>query len=289
ISVKQEGLVSSHLHQKVGVGTLLHARSPVGAFVLEPSSRRPLVLLAAGVGITPLLAMLREALAQQARGEPARHLYLFQSARRLADLAFREELDELVRRGAGYVHVQRLLSQPESEAVPGSQFDQAGRLSIEHLKRALPFDDYDFYLCGPGGFTQALYDGLRALRIADDRLHAETFGPSTLRRSAPVQDNAPAQPPAATAPVAVVFSRSAKEARWTPPGGSLLELAESRGLNPEFSCRGGSCGTCSTRILSGAVHYPNPPAELPEADHALICCAVPAEQGDNPTPLVLDL
>ena len=84
----------------------------------------------------------------------------------------------------------------------------------------------------------------------------------------------------------VVFQRSAKQARWQPDGGSLLELAESRGLRPEFSCRGGSCGTCKTRLIRGEVNYPQPPAEVPDAGEVLICCAVPA-QGSQ--PLVLDL
>ena len=79
---------------------------------------------------------------------------------------------------------------------------------------------------------------------------------------------------------------SAKEARWEPGGASLLELAESRGLNPEFSCRGGSCGTCRTRLVSGQVHYLNMPAELPVEGEVLICCAVPAESEE---PLVLEL
>ena len=87
----------------------------------------------------------------------------------------------------------------------------------------------------------------------------------------------------------VYFSASATEARWKPDGGSLLELAESRGLSPEFSCRGGSCGTCAARLVSGAVHYPNPPAQLPDGDKVLICCAVPAQTADNPQPLVLDI
>jgi ferredoxin len=85
--------------------------------------------------------------------------------------------------------------------------------------------------------------------------------------------------------VPVYFTASAKEARWTPDAGSLLELAERRGLTPEFSCRGGSCGTCKTRLVSGQVHYPNPPAELPDDGGVLICCAVPAA-GE---PLQLDL
>ena len=97
------------------------------------------------------------------------------------------------------------------------------------------------------------------------------------------------QPPAASEPVPVYFAASAKEARWAPGSGTLLELAEARGLAPEFSCRGGSCGTCKTRLVSGQVHYPNPPAELPEAGSVLICCAVPAQVEEGIQALVLDI
>ncbi len=87
----------------------------------------------------------------------------------------------------------------------------------------------------------------------------------------------------------MLFSASAKEARWEPGGGSLLELAESRGLNPDFSCRGGSCGTCRTRLVSGQVHYLNLPAEMPAEGEVLICCAVPAQAKEGDAPLVLEL
>jgi len=148
----------------------------------------------------------------------------------------------------------------------------------------LPFDDFDFYVCGPASFTQGLYDDLRAMHIRDERIHAETFGPSTLKRTHDPQAVVLQQPPAATTSVPVVFERSAKEARWQPDGGTLLELAESRGLEPEYSCRSGSCGTCKTRLVKGQVHYPVPPAQMPAEGEVLICCAIPASG-----PLVLDL
>jgi ferredoxin len=134
-----------------------------------------------------------------------------------------------------------------------------------------------------------MYDGLRALNIVDKRIHAEAFGPSTLQRPATEPLAEPVQLPAASTPVPVYFASSAKEARWTPDSGSLLELAESHGLSPDFSCRGGSCGTCKTRIVSGNVHYPNPPAQMPDDDTVLICCAIPAQQDGGVQPLVLDL
>ncbi|WAC45743.1 pyridoxamine 5'-phosphate oxidase family protein [Pseudomonas sp. SL4(2022)] len=289
ISVKRDGLASAYLHEQIKVGSLLEAKAAQGQFVLAPEQRRPLVLLAAGVGITPLLSMLREVAYQNRRLRRRRTVWLMQSARQQAELAFSRELQELEQESGETLHWLRVLSQPETGLQEGLDFDLHGRIDVTLLKTVLPFDDYDFVLCGPSAFTQDLYDGLRELNISDSRLHAETFGPSSLKRhpdkAGPTQD----WPPAASIPVPVLFEHSAKEARWLPGSGSLLELAESRGLTPEFSCRGGTCGICSTRIVSGQVTYPQPPANLPVEGEALICCAVPAAGKDGTQPLVLDL
>jgi ferredoxin len=168
----------------------------------------------------------------------------------------------------------------------GQGYDATGRIDVELLKQLLALDDYDYYLCGPGSFTQSLYDGLRKLRIPDDRIHAETFGPSTLVRDAEVSVPAAPQVPASSESVKILFASSGKEARWEPGSGTLLELAEARGLSPEFSCRGGSCGTCKTRLSQGQVHYLNSPAEPVAEDEVLICCAVPAQGSET---VVLDV
>jgi ferredoxin-NADP reductase/predicted pyridoxine 5'-phosphate oxidase superfamily flavin-nucleotide-binding protein len=289
ISVKRDGLVSAHLHQRIQVGDLIEARAPQGRFTVQADERRPLVLLAAGVGVTPLLSMLREVIYEGERIRRTRPTWFIQSARSLAELGFRDELYELATRAKDKIRALRLLSQPEEHASEGEDFELAGRIDIALLKSLLPLDDYDFYLCGPGPFTQALYDSLRELRIGDDRIHAETFGPSTLVRQRDQLTPAVEQVPAASSPVKVLFAASSKEARWEPGAGSLLELAESRGLNPDFSCRGGSCGTCRTRLVSGQVHYLNLPAEMPAEGEVLICCAVPAQTKEGDAPLVLEL
>jgi ferredoxin-NADP reductase/predicted pyridoxine 5'-phosphate oxidase superfamily flavin-nucleotide-binding protein len=289
ISVKREGLISSHLHQQIRVGDVLEARAPQGHFTVAPLERRPLVLLAAGVGITPLLSMLREVVYQGLRTRGIRPTLLLQGSRTLADQPFRAELDRLLEDAGGAVRVVRVLSQPEADVFEGEDFDLTGRVDVALLQSVLEvedFDQVDFVLCGPGAFTQGIYDSLRDLDVRDAQIHAETFGPSTLKRQADPDAIVIEQPPAAITSVPVVFERSAKEARWQPDGSSLLELAESRGLRPEFSCRGGSCGTCKTRLISGAVNYPQPPADMPEAGQVLICCAVPAQSDAS---LVLDL
>ncbi len=291
ISVKRDGAVSSYLHDQVAVGDLLEARAPEGGFVVDAAEHRPLVLISAGVGSTPMLAMLRHVVYEGLRTRRLRQTWFLHSARTAAERPFDTELAALIKLGNGAIQVVRALSQPEGSATQGVNYDYRGRLSTDLLQAVLPFGDFDFYLCGPGAFTQDLYDGLRALRVPDDRIHAEAFGPSTLERSQDPGQAAllPALAPPSTEPVHVVFAKSGKEARWLPGSGTLLELAEARGLTPEFSCRGGTCGTCRTAVLSGEVTYKTPPTAPVGAAESLICCAVPAAgQGLQPR-LVLDL
>jgi ferredoxin-NADP reductase len=281
ISVKREGLASRHLHDVIRVGDIIEARAPIGDFTIDPHAKRPAVLLGGGVGITPLLAMLRHVVYEGLRTRGIRPTILFHAARSKKDRPFDRELAERVDAAQGAVHVIRVLSEVD-DAEAGTDYDAAGRINMALLTRFLPFNDYDFYLCGPSPFTQALYDGLRGYNIADDRIHAEAFGPSSLMRTAEITLAAPPRRPASTKPVPVAFMNSLKEARWTPEAGTLLDLAEARGLNPEYSCRVGSCGTCRTRLLAGAVTYLKEPAAPVADDEVLICCAVPAEQqGDG--------
>ena len=274
ISVRRQGHVSTHLHG-LKVGDLIEARAPAGAFTIDAAAPRPAVLLAAGVGITPMLAMLRHLVYEGHRTRHMRPVWLFQAAKAAGDRAFAAEIASLVAAGGGDVRLVRVLGSAEG-ATSGKDYEVTGRIDAELLQRALPFGDYDFYLCGPGPFMQSLYDGLRALNVPDNRIHAEAFGPSALKRASDAGAEF-AGKPASTGPVHVVFARSGKEARWQPGGGTLLELAEARGLSPEFGCRGGSCGSCAARILEGAVSYAERPSFPVEDGEALICCAVPAE------------
>ncbi|WP_321931265.1 2Fe-2S iron-sulfur cluster-binding protein [Paraburkholderia guartelaensis] len=292
ISVKRDGRVSSHLHDTLKEGDMLEARSPAGNFTIDARATRPVVLLAAGVGVTPMLAMLRHIVYEGLRTRRIRPTWFLYAARTRAERAFDDELHALEREAGGTVKLFNVLSDPAG-ALSGSDYQALGHIDMGMLSEVLPFNDYDFYLCGPSGFMQSLYDGLRGLNIADSRIHAEAFGPASLKRvpDAAAQPAAPARAPAADV-VAVRFERATKDVRWTPSaGGTLLELAEASGLAPEFSCRGGSCGTCRTRILEGAVAYPNvqPSVSVGESE-ALICCAVPAASPAGEAPsLVLDL
>ncbi|MCL9998857.1 MAG: FAD-binding oxidoreductase [Erythrobacter sp.] len=287
LGVKRQGLVSNHLHDDLAVGDVIEARAPAGGFVIDPLEARPAVLLAAGVGITPMLAMLRSIVFEGLRKRRIRPTFLFIAARSLAERAFDHEIAELAAQAGGAVRVIRLLNVTEG-ASPGVDFDAEGRIGVDLFRQTLPFDAYDFYMCGPPPFMQGLYDQLSDIGLPDARIHAEAFGPASLKRREP--EGAAALPPVSDKPVPVAFAKSGKEARWDAAAGSLLELAEARGLTPEYSCRSGSCGTCAVKVLEGRVTYAARPSAEVDAGHALICCAVPAAaEAGGGDRLILDL
>jgi ferredoxin-NADP reductase len=153
ISVKKEGRASHHLHT-LREGDLLEVRAPAGGFTVDAAERRPAVLLAAGIGITPLLAMLRHLVHEGRRTRTLRPTWLFHAARTREERPFDDEIAALLEDGKGGVRRVRTLSQPAG-AVPGRDYEKEGRIDMALLKATLPFDDYDFYLCGPAAFMQA--------------------------------------------------------------------------------------------------------------------------------------
>ena len=153
------------------------------------------------------------------------------------------------------------------------------------LASILPSDDFDFFLCGPVGFMQSIYDGLRGANIADERIYAEAFGASGLLRHSdrPTRGNATGRQPTGVRYLCAIRKNRNLDAGF----GSLLELAETAGLTPEFQCRIGSCGTCRTQLLKGAVAYETQPSADVDDGHALICCAVPAQVANSEVRLEL--
>lgn len=293
ISVKREaaprpdlpaGLVSGHLHDSVGVGDILTAEGPRGAFVLDETSDRPVVLLSGGVGQTPMVSMLH-ALATRSD----RRALFVHACENGAVHALRAEVGDLVARRPGLAaHV--CYRTPSAEDRAAGRFDSEGVIDRALLQRLLCLDDYDFYLCGPPPFMQAVYRTLRGLGVDRERIAYEFFGPATVLDAEDEPKPAPPSPPvAAEAPVAasgaitVEFRKSGIHAEWQPGSQSLLSLAEDQGLKPDFSCRAGICGTCTSRILSGEVSYFEEPLEELAPGEVLLCCSRPT------TAVVLDL
>ncbi|MFT4769434.1 MAG: ferredoxin-NADP reductase [Glaciecola sp.] len=290
LSIKRDadGVASAYIHDELKVGDRFKARIPAGQFVLDRKSARPVVLLSAGVGITPMLAMAQalsaEATSNERINDNGRPLYFIHGTSNGATHAFGEELAELRRRNKN-LRVHTAYSRPRIEDRVGRDFNAVGRVNIDLLRSVLPFDDFDFYLCGPGEFMQSLYTDLRNAQVPDERIRFEAFGPSTVKRSMPKTE-----PEENAQPLSVEFAQSGIVAQWTPASGTLLELAEANGIDAAYSCRSGVCGACATKLDTGNVDYVEQPAAELASGEVLICSARPrTPNSQEPEPLVLQL
>jgi ferredoxin-NADP reductase/MOSC domain-containing protein YiiM len=282
VSVKREsrGAASQFLHTRVRAGDLLEAAAPRGTFTLRPG-QAPVLLISAGVGATPVLAMLHALAAARS----TRDIWWLHGSRRRADEPFAAEsralLDALpgARRHVCY-------SDPGPDDVQGRDYDTAGRLSAPVLAALDLPRDAEAYLCGPPAFMADISAALAAGGIQAARIRTEVFGagPAVTPGIAPAparRPHAPAGQPGAGPLVA--FARSDLSARWDPGYASLLEFAEACDVPVRWSCRTGVCHTCETAVISGAVRYDPDPVDDPADGSALICCSRPGED------LVLDL
>jgi len=319
ISVKREGpagpglppgRASNWLHDRLTVGDTLPIKPPSGDFTLDATEHRPALLLSGGVGITPMMAMLRHVVQVGIRTGRTRPLVFVHSARTRTARPFRSELAQLEDQAPADALRLYSVVTDEPHPAPGqtdADVDKLGRIDRRFLDQVRPADDPDVYLCGPPGFMQALYDTLRELGTLDARIRAEAFGPGSLTRQPDAGQDAdpsgnertagsPIRHGAAPAEQALItFAQSGFARTWTPADGTLLEFAEHQGLSPDFGCRAGQCGTCATRIPSGTVTYCHETEATPPDGHALICSAVPAvasnadERDPAPPRVTLDL
>jgi ferredoxin-NADP reductase/MOSC domain-containing protein YiiM/ferredoxin len=283
IGVKNErGLASDFLHQSVRPGTRLEISAPRGSFTLAAGAT-PVVLISAGVGVTPMLAMLHAAVAANV-GTP-RPIWWLHSARDRAHHSFAREADELLVTLPGS-HRCVTYSRPAPGDRLGQDFDRPGHLSPDMLHALGIPQDAEFYLCGPPGFLEAFQTGLAAWGIPWPRVHAEVFGPTTARTPgiASVAATLPHRPdgPAGDGPV-VTFSRSGLAVPWDSRFGSLLELAEACAVPVRWACRSGVCHNCESGLIEGELAYAPEPLDLPAEGNALICCSAPR------TAIALDL
>jgi ferredoxin-NADP reductase len=282
ISVKREpgGAGSGYLHERLGVGDRLDVAAPRGAFVLRPAET-PVLLVSAGVGATPLLAMLHALAADHSE----REVWWLHGARGGGERPFAAEAARLLAAlPDARSHV--CLSRPGPDDVEGRDFQTAGRVTAALLASLGPPADADAYLCGPAPFMAEVSAALAADGLPAAHIRTEPFGPAApITPGIAAAPSRPPHPPAARPPTGptVEFARSDLAVTWDPDDVSLLELAEACDVPVRWSCRTGVCRTCETALVSGSVDYAPEPVESPAGGTALICCARP--RGD----VVLDL
>jgi ferredoxin-NADP reductase/MOSC domain-containing protein YiiM len=262
ISVKREpdGVASGYLHTRLAVGDEIEVAAPRGTFILDESDA-PLLLLSAGIGATPVMAMLHALAA--ARSE--REIWWLHGAHSRADHAFATEASTLLA-SLPNVHSHVYYSRDEGRLTPAA----LAELDLPH--------DAAAYLCGPAPFMDEVGAGLAALGLDPARIHTEPFGPAPgLTPGIAATPTRAPHPPTGepgTGPT-VEFARSNLAVPWGDGYASLLEFAEACDVPVRWSCRTGVCHNCETTLIAGPVSYDPDPVEPPADGSALICCARP--------------
>lgn len=263
------GLVSGYLHDQAAVGTVVHLRAPSGRFVLAEDDDVPIVLIAGGIGITPLLSIARDALERRSNSD----VHLFYGTRSGRETAFLPELRELSQAFERF-HLTIVHSRPDPDE-PDRDDYETGLIDVPLLRRVLPHGRHRFYLCGPPPMMASLVPALRAWGVSPGDLRYEAFGPASV---ASAENLAPTP---LTEPLEIRFANSGQTLTWDGCDTNLLDLAERNGVAVASGCRSGSCGTCETEILAGEVDYVVPPTFDVTPGHCLLCVATPR------APLVL--
>ena len=282
ITVKHEqaGAASGYLHTSLRVGAQLEIAAPRGIFILD-STNAPVLLISAGIGATPVLAMLH-ALATE---HSDREIWWIQGARSSRDHSFAAEARALLA-SLPNVHTHVCYSRPGTDDVEGRNFQSVGRLTASLLFELAPPRDAEAYLCGPVPFMDDISAGLAAMGIDASRIHTEPFGPAPGLTpgiaATPVRTPHPPAGQPGTGPT-IEFARSNLAVPWSPEYTSLLELAEACDVPVRWSCRTGVCHNCETTLIAGDLDYSPDPVEPPADGSALICCSQPRDD------VVLDL
>jgi ferredoxin-NADP reductase/MOSC domain-containing protein YiiM len=270
ISVKREphGAVSSYLNRALRPGATLEAAAPRGDFVLGGGTA-PVLLVSAGIGVTPVLAMLHELAASRSE----REVWWIHAARGPQDDPLAAEAHALL---ASLPRAREHLFYSSA----------GGRLSPDRLLALGPPPGATAYICGPASFMSDMEYALTAAGLDPGRIRTELFGalPAITPGVTGQAGRPPHQPdgPPGTGPL-VTFARSGLSVPFSTARRSVLELADACDVPVRYACRTGVCHTCVTPLLSGDVGYRPDPLEQPARGQVLICCAQPR------TDIVLDL
>jgi ferredoxin-NADP reductase/DMSO/TMAO reductase YedYZ heme-binding membrane subunit len=279
ITVKREdnGLASRHLHDTLREGDLLNVSAPAGRFTFDGTESNRIVLIAGGVGITPLMSILRYLTDQSWKGD----IHFLYCAKSPQDIIFRQELDDLQRRFPN-LHLHITLTRAD-----GTDWTaRKGRITGEFLRQTIPdLAGRPVYICGPASMMEPTIQMLRELGVPADRIKSEAFVAGKRAEAALAPDAPPVPTSSLTVPLSstspaggttvptLTFARSMKSAPLTTEK-TLLEIAEDAGLNIDFECRSGVCGRCKTRLLAGSVNMEVQDAldEVDQSENVILLC-----------------
>jgi len=274
ISIKREltpeglnvlpGVASNFMQDQVQEGSVIPVKPPSGKFVLDAYKSLPVVLISNGVGITPMISMVKAC----SRLNPKRPIWLVHGARNGRFHAFRDEVLAIAQQNPNlHVHFRYSRARPEDEG----HYHSVGYVDTELIK-ALVGQEAEYFLCGSPPFLQSLRQGLKEWGVPESRVFSESF----INASKVSSDQPPAEAASEGVEQAeIVFAKSGKTLTWQSNDGTILEFAEANDIHPPFSCRQGICGTCMCKISEGTVAYQEPPTATIDQGSVLICISQP--------------
>ncbi|WP_179414660.1 MOSC domain-containing protein [Mucilaginibacter sp. E4BP6] len=276
VKIEPGGLGSSYLHQQIKTGDIIEISAPRGEFILA-NGDNPVALLSAGVGITPVIAMLYALSAIRS----TRKIFWLHSAQNGAHQSFPGVAHQLGE-GLSDFNCVQIFSRPDEKEKVGVDYDLSGHLNLDMLKSLnIPLDT-ECYLCGPAAYLNETTEALKSLGIPDNHIKYEAFGnersPKNKKAIAPHLpiDNSGEGP-------LITFTKSNISFKWNVKWNSLLEAAEAAEIPVQWSCRVGVCHRCESSCLDGKVNYDPAPFDNPAEGNVLLCCAKPL------TDILLDL
>jgi ferredoxin-NADP reductase len=259
------GLSSNYFHDHVKEGSRLLVKAPSGHFHLMEPESLPIVLVGGGIGITPMLSIINTVLASGS----LRQVWLYYGVRNSTEPVMKEHLRALAAAHPNF-HLHVCYSKPGAADVEGVDYEHRGHVDLPLLRSTLRLARYQFYVCGPKPMMETLLPALQEWGVDSSDIFYESFGPATL-----VQHEKSAPEAVTAQPITVTFSKSGKRIPWDASADSLLELAESNGVEVQSGCRAGSCGSCQTRIDTGEVEYNQQADADVEPGHCLLCITIP--------------
>ena len=265
------GLASHFINRSLCAGDRLEVKAPAGHFILDESSELPVVLLAGGIGVTPMVSILQHLRNRNS----ARMTLLLYGVRNSAEHAFADAIKQVTEARENF-HAINCYSRPLPKDVPNQDFQVSGFVSVELLKQMLPNNHCQFYLCGPPAFMESIYDGLIDWQVPESRIFYEAFGPASIGKKAHCDvETSEAIAAKYDQLDPVTFLKSDQTVLWSASHDSLLELAEANQIFPDSGCRAGSCGSCETAIVRGKVKYPEGQSVDCTPGACLLCLAKP--------------
>ena len=260
------GLISNYFHDSLNENDIVDVKAPSGHFHLSMAKKFPVVLLAGGVGITPLLSMLNAITEMGSQ----REVWFFLGVRNKKDHVMKEHL-EMVARENENVRLRVFYSAPGETDVLDEDYHVKGRVNVENLKTILPSSNFDYYICAPPPMVKDLRKDLADWGVPKKNIHFEAFGPATVK-------GCKAEPGKASGvKINIQFEKSGKTLVWDSKSESLLDFAELNGISIDSGCRAGNCGTCLTAVKHGKVELVGEPGSEPEAGSCLTCISIPKE------------